>query len=147
MMSQAQLPNTQPSNNKAWIAPLVLALVWLAGCYAVRFLLMEDPRWLDICDGRDGGTLCAVRASLGLIIHWRILPYLALLLAVPAFFVKGRGGARLAWWSLLFGLPALALYTVTPAVFALLLAALRIVRNERHNAPASASDTSAQPIA
>lgn len=138
---------TLSSDKKTWIAPLLLALVWVAACYTLRYWLMEDPRWLEICDGSAGGSLCELRARLGLTIHWRILPYLALLLAVPAFFVKGSLGYRLAWWSLLFGLPALALYTVTPAVFALLLAALRIVRNERHNAAATASDTSVQPSA
>lgn len=147
-MGTTTSPNkiTSP-NRKEWIIPLLVALAWLSVCYAVRYLLMEDPRWLDICDGSTDDTLCSVRSTLGLTIHWRVLPYIALLMAVPAFFIKGRAGCRLAWWSLLFGLPSLALYTVTPAVFALLLAALRIVRNERHSATASASDTSAHPTA
>lgn len=149
------MSNTQSSNVKTWIVPLVLAAIWLALSYVLRYQLMEDSRWLDICSGgagRSGGIAggigwCEVRAGLGLTIHWKILAYLALLTAVPAFFIKGDNGRRLAWVSLVFALPALALYTVTLAVFAALLAALRIVRIERHNENASASVTTAQPNA
>lgn len=139
--------NNAQSNRKSWIIPLVLASIWLALSYVARYQLMEDARWLDICSGAAGNSWCEVRASLGLTIHRQILPYLALLLAVPAFFIRGVNGRRLAWASLIFGLPALALYTVTLAVFAVLLAALRIVRIERHNENASASVTTAQPNA
>lgn len=137
----------QSPGRKTWIAPLLLALLWMAASYAVRYLLMEDSSWLDICEPGNTNRLCAVRAGLGMTIHWQLLPYLGLLLALPAFFWRGAGGRRLAWWSLLFVLPALALYSATLAVFGLLLAALRIVRSERHIAAASASDTSAQPSA
>jgi len=125
---------------------LVLA-AWLGACYALRYQLMEDPRWLDICDGKTGNVWCAVRGNFGLIIHWQLLAWLALLLSVPAFFIAGPRGRGLAWLSLLFALPALALYTVTLAVFALLIAALRIVRLERHSENVSAMATSVQPSA
>jgi hypothetical protein len=135
------------SNRKSWIIPFTLAAIWLVLSYVARYQLMEDARWLDICSATTGNSWCEVRAGLGLTIHRQILPYLALLLAVPAFFVRGSNGRRLAWASLIFGLPALALYTVTLAVFAVLLAALRIVRIERHNENASASVTTTQPSA
>lgn len=141
------MSNTERLNFKAWIIPLVLAGIWLALSYVLRYQLMEDSRWLDICDGAAGGIGCVVRAKLGLTIHWQILAYLGLALAVPAFLLRGNNGRRLAWFSLLFALPALALYTVTLAVFALLLAALRIVRSERHSARASTIDTTTQPHA
>jgi hypothetical protein len=141
------MSNTQSSNLKTWIAPLILAAIWLALSYVLRYRLMEDARWLDICSGSAGGLWCEARAALGLTIHWKVLAYLAVLTAVPAFFIKGDNGRRLAWASLVFALPALALYTVTLAVFAALLAALRIVRIERHNENASTSVTSTQPSA
>lgn len=141
------MSNTERSNLKDWIIPLLLAGIWLALSYVLRYQLMEDSRWLDICDGAAGNIACEVRAKLGMTIHWRVLAYLALALAVPAFFLPGSRGRWLAWFSLLFALPALALYTVTLAVFALLLAALRIVRSERHSASASTTDTSTQPSA
>jgi hypothetical protein len=141
------MSNTRSSNRKSWIIPLVLAAIWLALSYVLRYQLMEDARWLDICSGGVGGTWCELRAGLGLTIHWKVLAYLSLLLAVPAFFIDGGNGRRLAWGSLVFALPALALYTVTLAVFAVLLAALRIVRIERHSENANASVTSTQPSA
>jgi hypothetical protein len=141
------MSNAQSSNVKTWIVPLALAAIWLALSYVLRYQLMEDARWLDICSGSAGGAWCEVRAALGLTIHWKVLAYLAVLTAVPAFFIKGDNGRRLAWASLVFALPALALYTVTLAVFAALLAALRIVRIERHSENASASVTSTHPSA
>jgi hypothetical protein len=138
------MSNTQSSNGKTWIVLLALAAIWLALSYVLRYQLMEDSRWLDICSGGAGGAWCELRAGLGLTIHWKVLAYLSLLTAVPAFFLKGDNGRRLAWGSLFFALPALALYTVTLAVFAVLLAALRIVRIERHSENASATVTSAQ---
>jgi hypothetical protein len=134
-------------NIRSWIVPLVLASTWLALSYVLRYQLMEDARWLDICSSGEGNAWCGVRSGLGLTIHWGVLANLALLAAVPAFFIKGTAGRRLAWFSLVFALPALALYTVTLAVFAVLLAALRIVRIERHKENASASETTAQPSA
>jgi hypothetical protein len=122
-------------------------LGWLGLCYALRFQLMEDSRWVGLCDGSTDNALCALRKGLGMTIHWQLLAWLALLLAVPAFFIEGRNGVRLAWLSLLVALPALALYTVTLAVFALLIAALRIVRLERHSANVSTNATAAHPSA
>jgi hypothetical protein len=141
------MSDAQSSNGKSWIVPLVLAAIWLALSYVLRYQLMEDSRWLDICSGGTGNGWCEVRATLGLTIHWKVLAYLALLAALPAFFMKGRSGRQLAWASLVFALPALALYTVTLAVFAVLLAALRIVRIERHSENASTSATAVQPSA
>jgi hypothetical protein len=128
----------------------LLALsIWLGACYALRFYLMEDSRWLEICDVNNhaANALCALRGKLGLTIHWQLLARAALLLALPAFFIRGHRGRQLAWISLVFALPALALYTVTLAVFAALIAALRIVRLERHNENVSSADTSAHPSA
>lgn len=122
--------------------------VWLGLCYALRFYLMEDVRWVDICGGGNAADpICALRAGMGMTIHWRVLAWIALASAVPAFFIRGKLGRVLAWIGLGFALPALALYTVTLAVFAALIAGLRLVRSERHSAVASSTDTSAQPSA
>ena len=136
-----------PLNRRTYLQLALLAL-WLGLCYGFRFYLMEDVRWVDICGGGNPtNPLCTVRAGVGETIHLRVLAWLALASAVPAFFIKGKCGRVLAWIGLGFGLPALALYTVTLAVFAVLIAGLRLVRNERHSAAVSNSDTSAQPTA
>ena len=47
------------------------------------------------------------------------------------FLLPGRKGSLLAVLALLFALPALVLYTASLAVFALVIAALRLVRTPR----------------
>jgi len=103
-------------------------LCWMAACYALRYLLMENTRWVEVCDGSAPQGWCQLRASLGLVIHFQVLPIIALVLAVPAFVLRDRPGRALAWIALWVALPALALYTVTPATFAVLISLLRLVR-------------------
>ncbi len=122
-------------------------LLWLGACYCVRYLLMEDPRWVELCTSAQPPSLCAARSALGLIIHFQILAGAALLLALPAFVLPDPWGRRLAWLALVPALPALTLYTVTAGVFALLLALLRLVRAPRNKASASSADTAAHPSA
>lgn len=133
--------------NARLIATLVLLALWVGFCYVVRFYLMENTHWVEVCDGKTPIALCDVRSMIGVVIHLKVLAALALIFSVPAFFIGGRGGRVLAWAGLFLTAPALALYTVTLAVFALLIAALRLVRSERDNAYASAADTSDQPMA
>lgn len=121
--------------------------VWLGLCYALRFYLMEDLKWVDICGPAADNPICAARSGMGLVIHFRVLASAAVLLALPAFWWRGRNGRRLAWLALFVAAPALALYTVTLSVFAALIAGLRLVRDERHSAAASSADAAAQPSA
>jgi hypothetical protein len=58
----------------------------------------------------------------------QVLPWVGLALALLAQFLAGRGGWWLAMLALVFGIPALVLYTASIAVFALVLAGLRLVR-------------------
>ena len=60
---------------------LLALLVWLGACYALRFYLMESNHWVEVCDGRNGAAACGLRAQVGVVIHFRILPWLALALA------------------------------------------------------------------
>lgn len=114
--------------------PLMLLLVlslWLAACYGVRFGFMEDGQWVGACADDAGLWQCQVRATLGLLIHWRVLAWVALGAALLGFLLPGRKGSLLAVLALLFALPALVLYTASLAVFALVIAALRLVRAPR----------------
>ena len=120
---------------------------WLTLCYVVRFELMELGRWVEACAAATPPAACALRETMGLVIHFRVLPWLALLCAVPAFALPGRPGRALAWAGLVACVPALVLYTVTPAAFAALLAGLRLVRAPRHNANVRSAATPAKPSA
>ena len=115
--------------------PLILLLIalplWLAASYGARYGFMEDGQWLGICTDEAGRWECQLRSNLGLMIHFKVLGWAALITALLGFVVPGRVGWGLALLGMVFGLPALALYNTTFAVFALVIAGLRLVRKPR----------------
>ncbi|MDT6921188.1 hypothetical protein [Pseudomonas atacamensis] len=113
------------------IVLLVLLPLWLAASYAARYGFMEDGQWVGICVDEASRWQCLVRSNLGLMIHFKVLGWAAVATAVLAFVVPGRAGWSLAVLALVFGLPALALYNTTLAVFAVVIAGLRLVRSSR----------------
>lgn len=112
--------------------PVILLLVvlplWLAASYGLRYGFMEDARWVGVCVDEAGRWECSLRSSLGWMIHFKVLGWSALGAALLGFVVPGRAGRGLAVLALLLGIPALALYNTTLAVFAVVIAALRLVR-------------------
>ncbi|WP_285416691.1 hypothetical protein [Pseudomonas sp. efr-133-TYG-5] len=110
---------------------LVLLPLWLAASYGARYGFMEDGQWVGICVDEASRWECQVRSNLGLLIHFQVLGWTALAAAVCGFVVPGRAGWWLAVLALACGLPALALYNTTLAVFALVIAGLRLVRASR----------------
>ena len=110
---------------------LVLLPLWLAASYGARYGFMEDGQWVGICADEASRWECQLRSNLGLLIHFRVLAWVALVLSILGFFVRGRVGSALALLALLFGLPALALYNASLAVFAVVIAGLRLVRAAR----------------
>ena len=113
------------------IVLFVALAIWLVASYGLRYGLMEDPQWVGTCVAQTARWECQLRASLGWLIHFRVLGWIALITSVLAFFVRGRVGYALAVLALLFGFPALALYNASLAVFAVVIAALRLVRAPR----------------
>jgi hypothetical protein len=115
--------------------PVILLLIvlplWLAASYGARYGFMEDAQWVGVCVDEASRWECQLRANLGWLIHFQVLGWSALGAALLAFVLPGRVGWRLAVVALLLGLPALALYNTTLAVFAVVLAALRLVRATR----------------
>lgn len=115
--------------------PLLLLLLvlplWLAASYGVRFALMEDGQWVGICVEQAARWECQARAGLGYLIHFRVIAWTALVLAVFGFIAPGKAGRVLAALALFCAIPALVLYSASLAVFALVLAGLRLVRAPR----------------
>jgi hypothetical protein len=109
-------------------ALLTAAVVCLALSVALRYQLMEGAQWVGLCADAPQQLACQVRASLGWLIHFRVLAWGALLCALLAFVLPGVWGKRLAVPALLLGLPALVLYSASLGVFAVVLALLRWVR-------------------
>ncbi|MBF8767528.1 hypothetical protein IR009_20135 [Pseudomonas putida] len=107
---------------------LMFVGLWLAASYGVRYGLMEDGQWVGLCTQSAAYWQCEVRALLGMGIHHQVLAWVGLALAVLGWLLKGRTGKWLAGIALLFAVPALVLYTASIAVFALVLAGLRLVR-------------------
>jgi len=113
--------------------PLILLLIvlplWLAASYGVRYGLMEDGQWVGICVDEALRWECQARSSLGWLIHFEVLGWTALGAAVLAFALPRKLGWGLAVLALLIGFPALALYNTSLAVFAVVIAGLRLVRS------------------
>ncbi|MEG8203558.1 hypothetical protein SE916_23730 [Pseudomonas sp. 5FOS] len=105
--------------------------LWLAASYGVRYGLMEDGQWVGLCTAPAAYWQCEVRSLLGLGIHHQVMAWSGLALALLAQVVAGRSGWWLAVVALVFAVPALVLYTASIAVFALVLAGLRLVRQAR----------------
>ncbi|QXI39758.1 hypothetical protein [Pseudomonas xantholysinigenes] len=109
-------------------ALLLGVALWLAASYGVRYGLMEDARWVGLCAVPGDVWQCQVRSLLGLAIHFQVIAWAGLGLALIAQLTP----ARLGWWlavlALVFGVPALVLYTASIAVFTVVLAGLRLVR-------------------
>ena len=113
------------------IVLLVLLPLWLAASYGARYGFMEDGKWVGICVDEASRWECQVRSNLGLMIHFKVLGWTALGAALIGFVLPGRAGWWLAVLALAVGVPALALYNTTFAVFALVIAGLRLVRESR----------------
>ena len=113
------------------IVLFVALAIWLVASYGLRYGLMEDPQWVGTCVAEATRWECQLRANLGLLIHFRVLGWAAIATAAVACFVRGRLGRALAVLALVFGLPALALYNASLAVFAVVIAGLRLVRAKR----------------
>ena len=115
--------------------PVILLLIvlplWLAASYGVRYGFMEDAQWVGICVDEANRWQCQLRANLGLLIHFKVMGWGALAAAVLGFVLPGRAGWWLAVLALVFGFPALALYNTGLAVFAVVIAGLRLVRAPR----------------
>jgi hypothetical protein len=110
---------------------LVLLPVWLAASYGARYGFMEDAQWVGVCVDEASRWECQVRSSLGLMIHFKVMGYGALAAALIGFVLPGRAGWWLGVLALALGFPALALYNTTLAVFAVVIAGLRLVRGSR----------------
>ncbi|WP_213876250.1 hypothetical protein [Pseudomonas sp. dw_358] len=107
---------------------LLLLAAWLAASYGVRYGLMENTRWVGACADDAGLWQCQVRSGLGLMIHFGVIGWSGLGLAVAGFLIRGRIGQVLAGLALIPGVAALVLYTASLAVFAVVIAGLRLVR-------------------
>jgi hypothetical protein len=109
---------------------LLLTALCFAASYGLRYGLMEDGRWVGLCVEQAARWECRLRDGLGLLIHLRVIAGLALGVAVLGFFVPGRSGWLLAALALLCGVASLVLYSASLAAIAVVLAGLRLVRQQ-----------------
>jgi hypothetical protein len=110
-----------------WVA-LALLLLWVVCGYGVRYGLMESTAWVAACVDDPSRWQCQVRSQLGMMVYLGVFGWAALAAAVLGFFLRGRAGRWLAALGLVIGLPALVLYSASLAVFAVVIAGLRLVR-------------------
>lgn len=105
-----------------------ILLLWLAVSYGLRYGLMEDVQWVGICADEASKWQCQLRSNLGLWIHFGVFGWGALIVSLVAFCVPRQVGRVLAVIGMLLGILALVLYTASLAVFAVVIAGLRLVR-------------------
>ncbi len=110
------------------IALLTLLPLCVAAGYGLRFAFLEDSQWVGLCAEQAQRWECQLRTGLGLMIHFRLLAWSALAAALAGFLLSERAGWWLAFAGLCLGIPALLLYTASLAVFAVVIAGLRLVR-------------------
>lgn len=106
---------------------LLLLAAWIGAAYGVRYGLMEHTAWVGACAADPKQTACQVKAGMGLMIHWNVLPLAGLVLALGGWLLRGVRGQRVAVMGLAFALPGLVLYTTSLAGVVVMLAALRCV--------------------
>ena len=117
------------SRRTSLIVLFVLVALSLAASYGVRYGLMEDARWVGLCSDDASRWECQLRSGLGYLIHFRSIAITALIASVIGFFVPRCLGWWIAVLALLVGIPALVLYSASLAVFAVVIAGLRLVRS------------------
>jgi len=110
------------------LVSLVFLALWLAVSYGIRYGLMEDVQWVGVCADDALRWQCVVRSNLGLLIHFGVFGWGALVTSLIAFFAPNPWGRALAGVGLLLGMLSLVLYSASLAVFAVVLAGLRLVR-------------------
>jgi hypothetical protein len=121
-------PGCYVSRRLSLIVLFFALFVWLAAAYGVRYGLMEDVQWVGLCSDGAAQWQCQVRSNLGLMIHFGVFGWGALIASVIAFCVPRTPGRLLAWTGLLLGMLSLVLYSASLAVFAVVIAGLRLVR-------------------
>ncbi|MFJ3484212.1 hypothetical protein ACIPL1_12645 [Pseudomonas sp. NPDC090202] len=110
------------------LVSFVALAVWLAAAYGLRYGLMEDVQWVGLCADEASKWQCQVRSNLGLLIHFGVFGWGALVASLAGFLVRHRAGRWLAAIGLALGVLSLVLYSASLAVFAVVIAGLRLVR-------------------
>jgi hypothetical protein len=119
------------SRGRPFVVLFFILLLWLAVSYGLRYGLMEDVQWVGICADEASRWQCQLRSNLGLLIHFGVFGWGALITALIAFFIPRKVGRVLAVIGLLLGILALVLYMASLAVFAVVIAGLRLVRGQQ----------------
>ena len=111
-----------PGQRLSALRPMLIAGVTAyAAAASVRYGLMESVEMVNRCAEAAHGLSCTLRTGMGLIIHWRLLGWLSLGIALLAVTRRSR---RLGILALMLGILGLVLYNAAQATFALVLAFL-----------------------
>ncbi|MDT9647068.1 hypothetical protein F6S12_33910, partial [Pseudomonas sp. JV245A] len=60
--------------------------------YGLRYGFMEDARWVGACVEAASRWECGLRSSLGWMIHFKVLGWSAVAVALLGFVMPGRAG-------------------------------------------------------
>lgn len=128
-------------NGKGSRAPRLTALLLAAvGAYAaaaaVRYGLMEAPQFVGRCAGQTGDTLCTLRSTLGLLIHFGVFGWLGLLAAIAAV---ATANTALRIVAVVLATVGLVLYNANLGIVAIAVVMIAIARGP------SAMDAATRP--
>ncbi len=101
---------------------------WLALAYFLRFRYIEADGLVAHCVASPTDLVCLFREAMGKAMHFNVLGYASLALAVPAAVLPGRAGWALALLALLAAAAALVFYNAGLGAVAAVLAVLRLAR-------------------
>ena len=117
--------NSQGSRAPRMRTLLVAAVGAYAAAAAVRYGLMEAPQFVGRCAGQGSDALCAVRSAMGLMIHFEVFGWLAVLAAVAALAARNRH-LRIA--AVILAISGLVLYNANLGIVAFAVVTIAMAR-------------------
>jgi hypothetical protein len=116
------------SGRVRWGRVALATAAWLALLFFVRFRYVQAEHLVEHCAAYAGDAVCTFRELTGQAMHFNLLGYASLALAVPAVLLPGRTGAWTARAALAAAAVALVLYNAGLGAVAAALALLRLAR-------------------
>jgi hypothetical protein len=110
---------------------------WLAACYLVRYRYVEVDELVGYCAANAQAVVCAFREIMGKAMHFNVLGYTSLALALLATLLAGRTGRWVGMTALLAAVAALVFYNASLGAPAAVLALLRLARSPGETATAA----------
>jgi hypothetical protein len=112
-----------------WSGIALATAAWLAVCFFVRVRYVQAEHLVAYCVDEPRALVCAFREVMGKAMHFNVLGYASLAVALPALLLPGRTGRAVAGAGVLAAAAALVFYNAGLGAPAAVLALLRLARS------------------